>query len=867
MKKVLSIAMCIAIMLSLVLETFAATENDISNSNSVSVESLPENIKNLIENYNEIASNTENIDLGENLYDMSVPIEDNKTEVSVFAVPIKYEKSNGDLAFIDTAFEKLSFTKRLLSKYDYKNVANEFEVLFSKNPEDGFQMDETFKMSIATEEPVDSDVEIDLDENKDGRLTYNNVYGDDTYIEYININSGVKENIVLEKNIGKNEFEFNWSSDTHFLELSDDNTFINVVSKDTGSVDYVFSPLYVYDSYTTLKNQENSAESDTIIETTESPFATHSSTLAETTIEETTIEDTTVEDTTIENTAVEDTTVENTTIEDTAVEDTAVENTAIEDTNKLEIISKIFNSAKNFELSSINEFKTKETTDTTAIDTEAETQIFTESTTGIFETQETEENVITPTESTVTVVPETQIIATEDINPDYVNKHNTEDCYYKITDNGNGNYIITAVISKDFLNSKETVYPVTIDPSVTASSSTSNIEDTYVNQASPNTNYGSWTYMCCGYNSGKRWGYVKFKTLPELEYASRISTARINLKFRTGQTTSSEGKAWGITANNWNEGTLTWNTRISGNGNYTATSDHHNCSYYEFYLTDLIKNWYYGDSPNYGIVFTYTNQTYNDYNSVYSSEASSANAPSLKIIYVNVTKTVYYSSNSNANSTYNRKNAGEYAAKHGPIKLDDKNYDTPNYVSTAHSVAGYLGDGEGNNCTNFVSQCLFAGGMSYIGSNRKSTDSWFYKTTLGLYNASYSWGGATSFAKHWGVTPDGEGNQRAYMTVIYPTPYDAIMDWDYIVENFDVGDVIQLSDYSGNMEHSMIIHVSKPENHNIEYAQHTASLSNQSLFYLLERKFENPDVIDSNNDGNIDNLAYKQIIFHKIKKG
>ena len=134
MKKVLSIAMSIAIMLSLVLETFAATEDDISNSNSVSVEALPENIKNLIENYNEIASNTENIDLGENLYDMSVPIEDNKTEVSVFAVPIKYEKSNGNLAFIDTAFEKLSFTKRLLTKYDYKNVANEFEVLFSKNP-------------------------------------------------------------------------------------------------------------------------------------------------------------------------------------------------------------------------------------------------------------------------------------------------------------------------------------------------------------------------------------------------------------------------------------------------------------------------------------------------------------------------------------------------------------------------------------------------------------------------------------------------------------------------------------------------------------------------------------------------------------
>lgn len=200
MKRVLSIAMSIAIMLSLILETYAVTENSESDSNMVSVEELPENVKNLIRNYDEIVINEESsIDLGENLYDMIIPKEDNKTEVSVFAVPIKYEKNNGDLAFIDTSFEKLGFTKRILTKYDYKNAANEFEVLFSKNPEDGFQMDKAFEMSVVTEGKIDSGVEIDLDENKDGRLTYNNVYGDNSYIEYININSGVKENIVLEK--------------------------------------------------------------------------------------------------------------------------------------------------------------------------------------------------------------------------------------------------------------------------------------------------------------------------------------------------------------------------------------------------------------------------------------------------------------------------------------------------------------------------------------------------------------------------------------------------------------------------------------------------------------------------------------------
>ncbi len=812
MKKVLSIAMCIAIMLSLVLEVYAATENDISDTNSVSAEALPENIKNLIENYDEIESKTRNIDLGENLYDMSVPKDDEKTEVSVFAVPIKYKKNNGELAFIDTSFEKLGFTKRLLSKYDYKNTANEFDVLFSESAEDGFKMDEAFEMSVITEEKNNSDAEIDLDENKDGRLTYNNVYGDDTYIEYININSGVKENIVLEKNIGKNEFEFKWSSDTHILELSDDNTFINVVSKDTGEVDYVFSPLYVYDSYTTSKKQENSAESDTIIETTaENPFVTHSSTLADTNIEDTTIEDTTIEDTTIEDTTIEDTT--------------------IEDANKLGIIAQIFSSAKKLELSSKNEFEAKETTDATAIDTEAETQIFTESTTGIFETQETEENVITTTESTVTVVPETQIIATEDINPDYVNKHNTEDCYYKITDNGNGNYIITAVISKDFLNSKETVYPVTIDPSVTASSSTSNIEDTYVYQASPDSNYGSFSYMRFGYNGGKYWGYVKFKELPnEIGCGSQITIADLTLKFRPGQTTSAIGKIGGITSKNWSENSLTWNSRISWNG-YNSTSDHNNCLYYKFDVIQLVQDWYNKEVPNYGFVFTYKNQTHNDYNSVYSSESSSANAPCLRIVYANVKKENYYGPN---NTQYQRGAARHYALENWDYSSLTK--DTPDYYSTLVSGGTIKNFYYGGDCTNFVSQCLFFGKMKQIGneSTRKEVTAWYYDYSKNYYYASYTWGGAEPFTKHWGHLPKDDPEhddclQRAYLTVIYEDPWDVLFDWDYIVSNFKEGDVIQYYKASEGVTHSAIIHDVDPDSKTIKYAQHSSNLADIDL--------------------------------------
>lgn len=837
MKKVLSVAMCIAIMLSLVLEVGAATENDVLDSNTVSVEALPENIKNLIENYDEIESIDRNIDLGENLYDMSIPKEDDKTEVSVFAVPIKYKKNNGELAFIDTSFEKLGFTKRLLSKYDYKNTANEFDVLFSENAEDGFKMDEAFEMSVITEEKNNSDAEIDLDENKDGRLTYSDVYGDDTYIEYININSGVKENIVLEKNIGKNEFEFKWSSDTHILELSDDDTFIKVVSKDTGIVDYIFSPLYVYDSYTTIKNQENSIENNTVVETpTENTFATHSST-------------------------IEEVTIENTTTEDTATE------VLTSDTNELVTTQNVFDTTENIEVVPESEIDSSETSNTTesydvesitseTTTIESETEVSTESTTIISETQETVENVITTTESTVTVIPETQIITTEDINPNYVNKHNTEDCYYKITDNGNGNYIITAVISKDFLNSKETVYPVTIDPSVTASSSTSNIEDTYVYQAAPDSNYGSFSYMRLGYNGGKYWGYVKFKELPsEIGCGSQITIADLTLKFRPGQTTSSTGKIGGITSKNWSENSLTWNSRISWGG-YNSTSDHNNCLYYKFNVIKLVQDWYNKKCPNYGFVFTYKDQTHNDYNSVYSSESSSANAPCLRIVYANVKKESYYGPN---NTQYQRSAARYYALENWDYSSLTK--DTPDCYSTLFSGGTLKNLYYGGDCTNFVSQCLHFGRMSPRGdeSTRKEVTSWYYDYSKNYYYASYTWGGAEPFTKHWGHLPKDDPEhddclQRAYLTVIYEGPWDVLFDWDYIVSTFKEGDVIQYYKSSEGVTHSAIIHDVNLDNKTIEYAQHSSDAANIDLEEKMAEFLASEDKYDYS------------VILHKISR-
>ena len=756
-KTIITIILCVTLLGQLNVPAFSVSSDSYESSvGSVSIKELPDNIKNLVDDYDELAEANYNIDIGETLYDISIPTKTGETEVSVYAVPIKYENEDGDLEFIDTSFADLNIGEKIFKGYDYENAANGFSVLFSKKAEKGFKMDEAFSMSIPTESNDVSAAKIDTDENKDGRLTYDNVYGEGTYIEYININSGVKENIVLEKNIGKNRFEFKWSSETHYLNLSDDNTFINVISKETDEVDYVFSPLYVYDSYTIQKEQTDYTEGT---DSTPANFEDSKTLL------------TTVESNTDSN--------QNSSF-----------NEIIEEYSS-DIVKKIYDNTKTS--NTMSEVLAEDDTSNFSSD--------------VLEQQNTKNNIDNYEKQN-----ENRLSSSN-----YVNKHNTDDCYYEIIDNGNGEYTIVAVVSQEFLDSEETVYPVVIDPSVTASSSTSNIEDTYVNESSPDTNYGSWSYMCFGYNNGKRWGYVRFKNLPdEIGCGSQVTVAELTLKFRTGQTTSYTGKIGAIKKKNWKESSLTWNNRISWSG-YHATSDHHNCSYYEFDVTELVQDWYNGDCPNYGVVFTYTDQTHDDYNSVYSSESSLANAPSLRIVYANVAKETSLGSNSNSN--YQRVQALSYAINNSVSEPTDPLYDSPGYYSTSNSFSGNnVGD-----CTNFVSQCLVAGGMEEISGLRTSVSSWYYDTLLNKYYASHTWGSATYFAKHWGKTPTEEGNQRAYMTIIYEDPWDVLFDWDYIIDTLEPGDIIQYSYDNVDLGHSVIITEVDTINEEITYSQHSSS--------------------------------------------
>lgn len=220
-------------------------------------------------------------------------------------------------------------------------------------------------------------------------------------------------------------------------------------------------------------------------------------------------------------------------------------------------------------------------------------------------------------------------------------RHMNEDLYYELTSNTDGSFIISVVVPDGYLTHPDIVYPVTIDPSVQKVANNSNVHDTYVNEAAPTTqSYYNYDYIRFGSSNGKRmFGYIRYTELPALPTGATVTSANLKFTFRSGQNTptATAGVSFmslRVTAHQWNESSITWNNQPYGTEG-TFTSFHYNGKYLDYVtadMTDMIRAWTSG-AANYGIDFTYTDEEYNDYNSVVSSEGDADRAPVLTVSY------------------------------------------------------------------------------------------------------------------------------------------------------------------------------------------------------------------------------------------
>ena len=476
--RTLSCAIISSMMLSFSLPGVAANSGEKFEQIGTRISEIPQVLRNALSE--KITADTVVLE-SDDLYSITTKNPDGTGDIDVFTLPIKYEDQNGEIQYIDTGMVAKPVLRSLFGDYTLQNAANSFTAEFSLKAEKGFRMNDEFTFSVYNENGLPKGSVMTTKEGS-GKIVYPEAFGPNTYVEYINTSKGVKENIILQENIGENRFSFRYTSSSHDLLIDEELNAVLVVRKDDPSViDYIFNPVYVYDSYKQQTDTEK-LEGDVIRQPGEFRHF--------------------------------------------------VEGT--------------------YELAKIDEHET----------------------------------------------------------------------------------IVTLIVPNEYLNHPDVVYPVTIDPNTTTvdvDNSAVIVDDTFIKESAPTSNYYLLDYLQFGNNNGKIYSYVRFPNLPSLPFGAKLTDSVFTLTFRSGQTTGGVGACCRVTS--YVEGkNMTWNNHPT-DSTPRVTSSHNNFTKYEFHVGPTVVQWCNGTAPNYGFRFGYNNENLDDYNSVVSSDGEYWRAPKLNITY------------------------------------------------------------------------------------------------------------------------------------------------------------------------------------------------------------------------------------------
>ena len=186
----------------------------------------------------------------------------------------------------------------------------------------------------------------------------------------------------------------------------------------------------------------------------------------------------------------------------------------------------------------------------------------------------------------------------------------------KITEQNNGSkYILTLIAPEEFLTDPNTVYPVTIDPTITVSGANA-IEDSVVYSGTPNANYGTYYFLPVGYNDstyGVSRAVFRLSALCSsedflLSTADNIQSAA----FYVWDGTGTSGRTINLHALNsymWTESGITWNNYPTHSVEIMSSANMAGATYTAFDITDLVKRWCGGTSPHFGFALVNPDET------------------------------------------------------------------------------------------------------------------------------------------------------------------------------------------------------------------------------------------------------------------
>lgn len=201
--------------------------------------------------------------------------------------------------------------------------------------------------------------------------------------------------------------------------------------------------------------------------------------------------------------------------------------------------------------------------------------------------------------------------------------------YYYLTKHDN-HYDIELNLDEDWLNSLDVKYPVYIDPTISNSSNTSKMEDTYIYDGDSNDTRYNRDYLIAGVqrinnNYRVNRSLIKFE-LPEIGTGSEIIQAFINLTGYPSSTATDENnklislhritETWTESSANWKNMSEKYDKKIEALAESGRSSIKNNTitpSYTFGDITHLVKKWY-RDTPNNGVLIKSVNEKYEDEN-------------------------------------------------------------------------------------------------------------------------------------------------------------------------------------------------------------------------------------------------------------
>ncbi len=180
----------------------------------------------------------------------------------------------------------------------------------------------------------------------------------------------------------------------------------------------------------------------------------------------------------------------------------------------------------------------------------------------------------------------------------------------------NNKFTVTTTLDEEWLNDNDRAYPVTVDPVIRTKQEYTESDSAFVGSLYPTRNYFTYGLSHNGADSGSMYvgkisgygqteSYLKVNTLPTLGVADKVVYAQIDMGLITCELGMQLEVKRLIEA--WSMSSVTWSNKpepAPSITDYIVLEGGESAEWLSFEITDLVRGWYSGEYPNYGMSFS-----------------------------------------------------------------------------------------------------------------------------------------------------------------------------------------------------------------------------------------------------------------------